>query len=877
MKRPAIARPFLRLWDVWARRRERHAAAVLDELKIRYHTFRAILANNEHCLELINSLDMRSRSLGQPWPGLPGEVEDLLHVSYELVDGLNRLSGYRFEGLYGRQRLLSQRIHTALDAMGDAAARRPARLTLAEADQEDVATVGGKAKALGRLIRLGLSVPGGFVITVDAGRRFLVDSGINFSLHNRLRRLEAQSADSSRIRAEADAIRDDILGAELTPELRQEFAEAYARLTREGEENTPVSLRSSAVLEDAAGHSFAGQFSTVLNVRGLDELIRAYKTVLASNFNARSVSYRLRHGMPLTGADMAVICQRMVPARAAGVLFSVDPSDPSGERALLTAVPGLGLAAVDGEAPADVYRPFRVDLEGSRPIERRLAHKTERKVAAPDGGVAVEALSEAEADQALLTDEQIRTLLGYGRMAEAFFGSPQDMEWALDATGRLRVLQSRPLHLGARRRADAPEAEGRLLLKGGVMSSSGRGVGRVRFIRDAKDLERGPEGPVAAVMRQSLVRAARWMPDFQAVVVELGNPADHLSNVAREYGVPMLTSATDATKLLPDGQWVLVDADQGAVREIDPALGQSIAELWRDRDEDQEEAPVEPRASNMPPELKRLRDLVAPLNLTDAYGATFSIMECRSLHDIVRYVHEKAVLEMFESGDMALEEASGVVHRLRSRVPFHFFVIDLGAGLAPETKGMLIDVSAVRSLPFLALWKGVETPGLRWGSPPPNANISGLFSRSLLDSGGQRPLGSSNYALITSDYLNLNARVDYHFAMIDALSGLNPRENYIRFRFKGGGAEPRQRERRAAFISDVLLAHGFFVDQRGDLVTAAYLEAERDEVLSRLTMLGKLLGFSRLLDASMLDEEAPGRVATAFLHEDFGLESLNAE
>ena len=865
-----LLRPFIRIWQAWIRHRQRYAAAVLDGLKVRYQTFRVMLADNERCLELINELDVRSRASGRAWPDLESEVKELLHLSYELVDGLSRLSGGGHHGLYNRHARLSQAVNEALAAVGHGGEQRPACLPLDKAWREERGLVGGKAKSLAKLIRLGMPAPDGFVITTQAGRRFLVESGVNHSLRGRLRRLENGSPDPALIRHEADAIQEEILRTELPAGLRAEIASAYSALAREEDPEPAVSLRSSAAPEDSAEHSFAGQFSTVLNVRGLDKVFEAFKTVLASGCNARSITYRLRRGLALSETDMAVLCQRMVPAVAAGVLFSLDPTDAGASRALLTAVPGLGLSAVDGEVPADIYYLSRADLDG--PVERRTAHKTLRQIAQPAGGVHAEFVPKDQADEPLLTDAQARAIAGFGRMAEASFGTPQDMEWAMGPDKEIMVLQSRPLAVSGGRRKDAPSAGGRVLLQGGMVSSDGRGLGKARLVRTVADLETPVSGPEIAVMRQSLVRAARWLPLFQGVVVELGNPADHLSCVAREYGVPMLTGMAEASSELREGQWILLDAERNEIREVDPALGRDAKALWQARQKEGEPEP--PAPPPLPPEMLRLRDLITPLNLTDAYGPDFTVLECKSLHDIVRFVHEKAVLEMFESGDEIVEEAASYVHRIRSDVPFAVLLIDLGGGLAEDVESRVINLSAVRSAPFLALWEGVDTPGLRWGKAPPNANISGLVSRSFLDSGGRRPVGSFNYALITRDYMNVNARVDYHFAMIDTVCGAIARENYIRFRFKGGGTELLQRERRAAFIAEVLVEHDFFVDQRSDLVTGALLGLEREEVASRLAMLGRLMGFSRLLDASMLDDETPHRVAEAFYQGDYDLATL---
>jgi len=275
------------------------------------------------------------------------------------------------------------------------------------------------------------------------------------------------------------------------------------------------------------------------------------------------------------------------------------------------------------------------------------------------------------------------------------------------------------------------------------------------------------------------------------------------------------------------------------------------------------------------PALERLSALVLPLNLTDAYGPTFSPLECRSLHDLVRYVHEMGVLAMFAAGDGVLEQA-GSLPRFLEGQPLHFLILDLGGGLAPDAGRRAVTLEQVRCEPLLALCRGMAEPGLRWRTPPPGVNLSGLLSRSLLDAGSARPLGGFNYALITRDYLNLNARVDYHFAMLDAVCGPSAGENAVHFRFKGGGTALEHRERRARLVSEILKSQGFFVDRQADLVTAVLRGVEREICAERLALLGRLMGFTRLLDAAMTGETAMKRAVAAFLDGDYGLERFEA-
>jgi pyruvate,water dikinase len=163
---------------------------------------------------------------------------------------------------------------------------------------------------------------------------------------------------------------------------------------------------------------------------------------------------------------------------------------------------------------------------------------------------------------------------------------------------------------------------------------------------------------------------------------------------------------------------------------------------------------------------------------------------------------------------------------------------------------------------------GVQTcalPILSWHSQPGAGAVSSLISNTLLDGGSSRPAGEFNYALVAKDYLNLNARVEFHFAMLDASCTEKPHANYIRFRLKGGGTGYERGQRRALFVLRVLEAYGFSGAADGDLVTASLAGAPQDIIEDRLVMIGRLIGFSRLLDGVMDDDDSPDRLAESFL------------
>jgi pyruvate,water dikinase len=858
---------FARLAAHLTKRRQRRKDAALHFIKARYHIFRVLLSYNERALEALAELD-RLVSENET-SRAPDVAATLYETALELADGVNRLTESAHLGLYP----LIEGLRRKLD---EAIARyqitpRGLWLSLAEITPDAREQAGGKAEPLGRLLRAGLPIPEGVIVTRRACREYLRQAHLEDRLKAILRQAarpeQLDPADLVDLPDLAAKAQDMILASSPTAAFGLELRAVWDFLA--GGRPLSISVRSSASGEDGRERSFAGQYESVLGVRDPDSFIQAFKTVLASAFSERALAYR--SGALGESLDMAVLCQRMVEATASGVMFTVDPMNPESERMLITAVPGLGTQAVSGRAPADIYRPGR----GLDPLETagcpsEIAEKTIREVAAESGGLRLEEVTGPERSLPLLTPAEIETLRGLALRIEALSGGAQDIEWARNGSGVIWILQARPARL-ARPAPSGNRPLGRVLLAGGAGASPGKAAGRLILVRSREDLAMAAAaamapagGPLVIALHQSLVDAASLVPQAAALLVDMGNPLDHLACLSRELGIPMITGLGTATTALSPGQWVLADADAGLVLATDERL-------WQDA----------PRRTARPP--ARLGDAAAavrkvalPLNLTDAYGPTFSMAQCESLHDVVRFIHEKAVLALFAAEDALAGEAFALVHRLHGATGLSFLIIDLGGGLAPS-RAVAIPLESVLCDPLAALCRGMATPGLRWGKPSPAPITAGLIPRSLPDKRGERPSGESNYALVTRDYVNLNARFDYHFAMIDAVCGANPRENAIRFRFKGGGASQVQRERRAAFIEAVMRNQEFFTNRQGDMVTAVLAEGVRETVRAKIEMLGRLLGFSRLLDAAMIDESMPGRLAAAFLEGDYSLDGLAEE
>ncbi len=286
-------------------------------------------------------------------------------------------------------------------------------LDLHETDRTQIALVGGKAAQLGELTRLeGVRVPPGFCVTTDAYRRIVADAP---SLGDRLDRLARLApGDREAIRALAAEIRRAIEAVAIPDDLAAAITRALARLGA----HDAYAVRSSATAEDLPTASFAGQQDSYLNVVGTAAVLEHVGRCWASLFTERAVTYRLRNGIDHRAVWMAVLVQRMVVPRAAGVLFTADPVTGNRKVASVEATSGLGEALVSGLVNADVYRVRDGEVVATAP-ERQ--------------------------GRPALTDAEAVRLARLGRRIEAHFGRPQDIEWCLADDGELHVVQSRPI------------------------------------------------------------------------------------------------------------------------------------------------------------------------------------------------------------------------------------------------------------------------------------------------------------------------------------------------------------------------------------------------------------------------------------------------
>ncbi|MGC2331533.1 MAG: PEP/pyruvate-binding domain-containing protein [Candidatus Acidiferrales bacterium] len=302
----------------------------------------------------------------------------------------------------------------------------------------DRPTVGGKGGSLGELTRAGIPVPPGFVVRTAAFERFLSALEKDEPIRPRVEALSTDELD--KILAFSQGLRARLERSPLPDDVNSGILAAYTELCGRGN-NPPLAVRSSATTEDAADASFAGLQDTYLWTIGAQATLRCVRSCWASLYSAASISYRRRHGLPENSVAMAVVVQGMVNAQKAGVMFTRGPL--TGDRSVVTieGAWGLGSAVVSGEVTPDRFVVGKITGEIS---VREISDKHVQHLPAPGGGVAESETPEHLRRVPCLSDAEITALRDIARRVERHYGRPQDIEWAIDHGGEIRLLQSRP-------------------------------------------------------------------------------------------------------------------------------------------------------------------------------------------------------------------------------------------------------------------------------------------------------------------------------------------------------------------------------------------------------------------------------------------------
>ncbi len=825
------------------------------DLPALFHTFQAVLASNNRALEVIT--DMGEKLSGS----YIFDINYLKKAYGELAEALQN-SITEFSRLTGNRYSIKQafnRIHSLISSMlyGEGTTDADLLIFLEDIAWDRARAVGGKNYHLAELKNnLKLQVPPGFALTVRAFDEFLRYN----SLDERVDGLKMAGAPEQQI----EEIRLQVLGGQFPPAIDEKVTEALDRMRRRYGKDALLAVRSSAEEEDDF-FSFAGQFETVLNVPlETGAVLAAYKKVLASLFSAGALTYQQRLGYAVGSLKMAVGCLLLMDASVSGVIYSADPSRGRTDCIVINAAWGFGPSVVDGLTDVDVYMVRKSDPP--QLLESKVGRKETMTVLAGRSEIRQETTPAELRGKPCLEANEVLALARQAQAIEAYFKTPQDIEWCKSRDGSVYMLQARPLRVESRTReaeetptseTDKVAAEHKELLKNqGIVVQPGVAAGKAFVLNTMSELAKFPKGAVL-VARNDSPNFIKVMPYASAIITDTGALASHMASVCREFKIPTVVNTHNATRVIQHGQQITVNSDEdgnctvydGLVEVLlkdRRRLGMRMEELYEFRRK------------------KYILRYIAPLNLVNPLEEDFTPEKCRTLHDVLRFMHEKSVQTIIEA---AREGAgSSALYTLDLSVPAGLQVVDIGNGVRPGSDKR-ITIDQITSLPFKAVLEGMTHPGA-WRTGGVSVEMkdflgSMLRMPDLADSGEH--FAGNNIAVVSKEYVNLTLRFGYHFNLLDSYCSDRAANNHIYFRFVGGATDITKRSRRIQLIDLILKEFGFISKTKGDLIIARISHIGQDEVLKILQVAGRLIAFTRQLDAMLRNDSDVEIYAARFL------------
>jgi pyruvate,water dikinase len=485
--------------------KEAEADALRADFKERYHHFKLLLNANNQALQKMADIEqaLHQRShFGMPF------VRDRCTATsvsvLQMIKNMAQLAPGKHPELRDRFTSINQKINEILVVK-----KRPREeklvIPMDAIDMTMADLIGNKMAMLGEVKNgLQLNVPPGFAITTHAYERLLVETGLRDEI-NRLMQ-SADIEDGEGLFHLSTRIREMIIHAELPPDVTDAIRNAWSELEALAGSPLKVAVRSSALGEDSADSSFAGQYNSELNVSG-ENLLDIYKQVVASKYNLHAIIYRLNRGFRDEDIPMAVGCLRMIDAVCGGVLYSRNPVDSEDDAVIINSVWGLPKTVVDGTSPCDL---FIMSRKAPYPLIHQDVRVKDIKYARCETGTGLcrfdvdDYLAEAPS----LNEQQKTDLAEIAIKLEKYYEHPQDIEWAIGPSGKIYILQSRPLQLKKREAAThcnpgSTYENETLIVAGGITASPGAACGDIFVVETNADAMRFPKGAIL-VARQAL-------------------------------------------------------------------------------------------------------------------------------------------------------------------------------------------------------------------------------------------------------------------------------------------------------------------------------------------------------------------------------------
>lgn len=431
-----------------------------------------------------------------------------------------------------------------------------------ELDKHDVPLVGGKNANLGEMTKLGMPVPNGFAVTINAYDQFLNENGIIDNIYAILKSTDVN--DPAQLHHASIKIQKMIINGKIPDDITKEVINGYKKLSGIF---TPayVAVRSSATAEDAPGTSFAGQQASFLDIRGEANVLLKMKECWASLFTERSIFYRVQNKIKHEGVKVSVVIQKMVQSEVSGVMFSIDPVKNDKDRIIIESVWGLGEMIVQGSVVPDTYV---VQKETFDILSKEVSDQSIQLIRKDGKAVEAEVPNKVRGLQKI-TDADIVYLAKLADKLQKHYFFAQDSEWAKEK-GKLYLVQTRPVTTiktayTAKNNLDQKNFKiAEMPILTGAPASPGIGTGVVKILRSPKEISKISKGDVlvAPMTSPDYVPA---MKKANAIITDQGGQTSHAAIVSRELGIPAIVGTKEATKKLKDGMVVTVNGATGEV------------------------------------------------------------------------------------------------------------------------------------------------------------------------------------------------------------------------------------------------------------------------------------------------------------------------
>ncbi len=448
-----------------------------------------------------------------------------------------------------------------------------------ELSKEDIPLVGGKNANLGEMLRAKIPVPPGFAITAQAYHEFITKTGIAEKIYKTIEETVTDQNNPKHYEEASKKIRKVIEATPMPAEIEKAIRVAYDGLGEKlGMADVFVAVRSSATAEDLPDASFAGQQETYLNVKGADELVEKTINCWSSLFTPRAIFYRNQKGFKHEQVLISVGVQKMVNAKAAGVIFTINPVTGDPSQIVIEGNWGLGEAVVSGSVTPDDYI---VDKNTLKTVEKRIVKKTVEYIRDSKTGKTVHAEVPPERqEQPCITDEEIVRLAELARSIEMHYGKAQDIEFSIDGDlpfpENVFIVQSRPETVWSTKKpevtVEAPTAptaptEAKVIVRGMAAGKRDIGIGPAKVVLSAEEASNMMQKGDILVTIMTNPDFVPFMKIAGAIVTDKGGVTAHAAIVSRELGIPCIVGTETATKIMVTGREYTVDAKSGVVYE----------------------------------------------------------------------------------------------------------------------------------------------------------------------------------------------------------------------------------------------------------------------------------------------------------------------